>query len=92
MGAAMIPEHLAKLEQTLRTSANIPEGTRRELLDLVADLKAEVATAAPGAEAPGSTLQAVGALSSSVRQLEATHPQLVEMVNQITNTLSNLGI
>jgi hypothetical protein len=32
------------------------------------------------------------ALATSVRQLEATHPHLVEMVNQVAFALSNLGI
>ncbi len=39
----MIPERLANIEATLRKSANIPEDTRQQLLDLVAGLKAEVA-------------------------------------------------
>jgi hypothetical protein len=31
-------------------------------------------------------------LSSSVRELEKSHPRLVQIVNAISNTLSNLGI
>ena len=31
-------------------------------------------------------------LSSSVTELEKSHPQLVQIVNAISNTLSNLGI
>ena len=31
-------------------------------------------------------------LSSSVRELEKSHPRLVRIVNAISNTLSNLGI
>ncbi len=31
-------------------------------------------------------------LGSSVRELEETHPRLVQIVNAISNTLSNLGI
>ncbi len=31
-------------------------------------------------------------LSSSVEELEKTHPRLVQLVNTISNTLSNLGI
>lgn len=31
-------------------------------------------------------------LSSSVEELETSHPQLVRLVNAISNTLSNLGI
>jgi len=31
-------------------------------------------------------------LKSSVDELEESHPQLVQIVNAISNTLSNLGI
>jgi Mg2+ and Co2+ transporter CorA len=31
-------------------------------------------------------------LNSSVRELEKSHPRLVQLVNAISNTLSNLGI
>ncbi len=31
-------------------------------------------------------------LKSSVQELEETHPRLVQIVNSISNTLSNLGI
>ncbi len=31
-------------------------------------------------------------LGSSVREFEETHPRLVQIVNSISNTLSNLGI
>jgi len=31
-------------------------------------------------------------LSSSVGELEKSHPRLVQIVNAISNTLSNLGI
>ena len=31
-------------------------------------------------------------LTSSVREFEETHPRLVQIVNAISNTLSNLGI
>ena len=31
-------------------------------------------------------------LNSSVRELEESHPRLVQIVNAISNTLSNLGI
>ncbi len=34
----------------------------------------------------------VNGLRSSVDGFEKTHPQLVEIVNRISNTLSNLGI
>lgn len=65
----MTPDHLAKLENALRTSAGIPETTRQELLEIVAGLKAEVSSVTPGAQPPSSTLQVAHALSSSVRQI-----------------------
>lgn len=88
----MIPERLAKLESTLRNSANIPESTRQELLDLLAGLKAEVSSGEHSADGQPATSQTIDALSASVQKLEGTHPQLVEMVNQLALTLSNMGI
>jgi hypothetical protein len=87
----MIPERLAKLESMLRNSANIPDATREELLDLVAGLRSEVSSGEPSAPPPGTT-ETMSALSSSVQKLEGTHPHLVEMVNQLALTLSHMGI
>lgn len=36
--------------------------------------------------------QAVEGLAASVREFEASHPKLVEIVDQLTVTLSNMGI
>ncbi len=88
----MIPAHLAKLEATLRNSANIPEDTRKELLELVAGLRTEVSSGEHSASGQPAGSQTIDALSASVQKLEGTHPQLVEMVNQLALTLSNLGI
>lgn len=41
---------------------------------------------------PEHAAQAVEGLAASVRQFEATHPRLVEIVDQLALTLSNLGI
>jgi hypothetical protein len=41
---------------------------------------------------PAQTAQAVEGLAASVREFEATHPRLVEIVDQLALTLSNLGI
>jgi hypothetical protein len=43
-------------------------------------------------EAPEQAAQAVAGLAASVRQFEATHPRLVEIVDQLALTLSNLGL
>ena len=39
----MIQDRIAKIEATLQSAGNLPDETRAELLDLLADLKAEVA-------------------------------------------------
>ena len=43
-------------------------------------------------EQPEHAAQAVQGLAASVRQFEATHPRLVEIVDELALTLSNLGI
>jgi ABC-type transporter Mla subunit MlaD len=111
----MISDRLAKLESTLREQGDgIPQATRHELIELVAGLRAEVASLlathgenaqriAGNAEAavhatvqrdehPEQAAEAVRGLAASVREFEATHPRLVEIVDQLALTLSNLGI
>jgi len=41
---------------------------------------------------PAALKHSVAGLSSSVDELEKTHPQLVAVVNRIATTLSNMGI
>jgi hypothetical protein len=43
-------------------------------------------------ERPEQAAQAVEGLAASVREFEATHPRLVEIVDQLALTLSNMGI
>jgi hypothetical protein len=110
----MISERLAKLESMLRDNPNLSEASRRELLDLVTGLRAEVkpledthaesaSQIAGSAEAavqasmkrdqqPEQATVAVEGLAASVREFEASHPRLVEIVDQLTVTLSNMGI
>ncbi len=110
--ADMTSERLAKLESMLRDNPSLSETNRRELLDLVAGLRAEMASledthaeranqivgsaeAAVQAsihEQPPQATVAVERLASSVREFEASHPKLVEIVDQLTSTLSNMGI
>ncbi|MEP6669418.1 MAG: DUF4404 family protein [Chthoniobacter sp.] len=109
-----IPERIAQIEATLRNSANIPEATRQELLDLVARLKVEVApmaqthgesvgqiagsadaavqAAVRREEQPEEAAQAVEGLAASVRDFEVSHPRLVQIVDRLAVTLSNMGI
>ncbi|MSU60151.1 MAG: DUF4404 family protein [Pedosphaera sp.] len=110
----MIDDTIKKIEAQLQSSEAIPAERRRELLELLAKLKAEVATLSqthgdearsiagftqvsaheatretPNPELLDLSLQG---LRSSVEGFEKTHPKLVQVVNSISNTLSNLGI
>jgi hypothetical protein len=106
----MIPERISHLEDILRTAPNIPYGTRRELLTLLAGLKAEVASladtdaasveqitgradaAVTAAIRRESSAEATEGLAASVRDFEASHPRLVEIVDRLAVILSNTGI
>jgi hypothetical protein len=100
----MIPERIAQIEATLHSSANIPEATRRELLELLASLKTEVAALGesaprldenavlPGGGSPGEAAQVAEGLAASVRDFEVSHPRLVQIVDRLALTLSNMGI
>ena len=110
----MIQDRIDKIENTLRNAQNLPAETRDELLKLLADLKAEVAslTATHGEDAesiahfadasfheatrserkPEQTAAAISGLNASVQGFEVSHPRLVQIVDRIAVTLSNMGI
>jgi Mg2+ and Co2+ transporter CorA len=110
----MIEDTIGKIEARIQSAEAIKDERRRELIQLLGTLKAEVAqlskTHVEQAEsiagfAEVSTREAtrternpqllklsLQGLSSSVAELEKSHPNLVQIVNAISNTLSNLGI
>jgi len=110
----MIGETISKIEARVQGAEAIQEERRRELLQLLATLKSEVAnlskTHGEQAESIAGFTQlsaheatrapqnpqlldlSVRGLRSSVRGFEETHPRLVQIVNAISHTLSNLGI
>ena len=110
----MLEETIGKIESKIEGAETIKDDRRRELLQLLGTLKAEVAELSKthGEQAQSiagfaevSTHEATRAeqnprllqlslegLSSSVTELEKSHPRLVQIVNAISNTLSNLGI
>src|ERR1700744_6459572 len=65
----MIPERIEQIEATLRSSPNIPEATRGELLALVVGLKAEMVSLGDthGAAATQITDTADAAVQAAVR-------------------------
>ena len=110
----MIENTLGEIETRIHQAGTVSPEQKRELLQLLATLKSEVATLAQthGESANSitgfahlSTHEATRAdqnpqlrelsvrgLRSSVDGFEQSHPKLVQIVNSISNTLSNLGI
>jgi len=110
----MIEDTVSKIEAKIQGAETIKDERKRELLDLLATLKSEVAglsrTHGEQAESiagftelsaheatrteqdPELLKLSVKGLRSSTAGFEKTHPRLVQIVNAISNTLSNLGI
>jgi hypothetical protein len=110
----MIDDTLTKIESRIESADSVGDDRKRELLQLLATLKTEVAelskTQSERAESIAGFTQvstheatrdsqdpqlldlSIQGLRSSVSGFEESHPNLVRIVNSISNTLSNLGI
>jgi hypothetical protein len=110
----MIEDTVSKIEAKIQSADSIKDDRKRELLQLLGTLKAEVGQLSKthGEQAESiagfteiSTHEATRSeqnpellelslkgLSSSVEGFEKSHPKLVQIVNNISNTLSSLGI
>lgn len=91
----MIENTIREIETRI-AAESISDSRKKELLQLLATLKAELAALQ---EACDNTREKEKALKSSVDELrssvegfEQSHPKLVQTVNAISNTLSSLGI
>jgi len=91
----MIEKLISDIEAKLH-SENVSPAGKSELLQLLAQLKARVAalekTSAAAQEKLKSIKSPVEELRSSVEGFEQSHPKLFQAVNNISSTLSNLGI
>jgi uncharacterized coiled-coil DUF342 family protein len=97
----MIHKTIRQIETRLQESS-LPPAARAELLTLVAQLKAEaqhlpLAESTPNdplgeAGEVGTLQEDVSHLRRSVEEFEESHPQLVQAVNHLANTLAGLGI
>lgn len=87
----MNDEHLDQLRTTLEQAEGVPESTRTKLLELLAAVRNNTGVPANG-EAPSEPDGGVTGLLASVEQLEASHPELAALVNQVAMTLSRMGI
>jgi len=84
---------LLELIGTLKTEVAKLSSTDREQATSIAGF-AQVSTheATRTEQNPDLLKLSLEGLKSSVRELEGTHPRLVQLVNTISNTLSNLGM
>ena len=94
---SMIEDTIAKIEEKLRTAQNLPSSERAELEDLLAQLRTEASSLPDlrdsSEDADDEDVQsALGRLEESLTEFETTHPQLVGIVNRISNILANMGI
>lgn len=95
----MIQEHIERIRTKLEGTSGLSEQTKAELLALLEQLQSETtdlsskpATTEPGEKSGKMFEDEIDGLNRSVDGLEATHPQIVETVNRIAVTLSNMGI
>jgi hypothetical protein len=91
----MIEDTLAKIEARVLEAGGLPPDKRLELQQLLAELRREAhllpaqSFAVPEEETAHGT---VSRLQESLTEFETTHPQLVGVVNRISNILANMGI
>jgi len=96
-GADTIPDErrrvLLELVGTLKSEVGELSKTHSEQAQSIAGFAEVSAHEATRAEQNPRLLRlSLEGLSSSVQELEKSHPRLVRIVNAISNTLSNLGI
>lgn len=83
---------LKLVEQLRKEMSGLPESHREKAQSIAgfAELAAHEATRKE--KSPELLKHSLGGLSSSVQGFEASHPQLVGVVNEIANLLSSIGI
>lgn len=98
----MIHRRIEQIETRVRNSENLSDTQKDSLLGQLAELKSEAASVPQGEEKPlpatssvddqGPLTPILNELAASVDGLEASHPRLTQLTNQISLTLANMGI
>ena len=110
----MIEKTIGEIEAKIRGADAVNADRKRELIELLGQLKSEVGALAKtndeqaesiagfaqvsaheatrASQNPQLLQHSLQGLKSSVDGFEQSHPKLVQIVNGISNTLSNLGI
>lgn len=113
-GDKMSLDSLTRLETKIQEATGLSVQHKTELLNLLADLKKELANLSTTSEEHAHSITSftdistheatrlsknqqllrisLEGLSTSVEELEASHPELVATVNKLCNLLSSLGI
>lgn len=78
----MLDDAIKKIEDAVLKLGSLDSAKKKELLGLLSDLKGEVSRLARPDQEPSQSL--VG--------LEASHPKLVKILNDIATALSHIGI
>jgi hypothetical protein len=96
----MILHEIDQLEARIRSAVGISEEQKAELLKLLNSMRAEVKGLPEGSESIAETVhngdrpieEVMGEIKASVSELEASHPRLTQLTNQVAVVLSNMGI
>jgi hypothetical protein len=99
----MVEDRIRNIESRVQSSTNLPDPAKAELLDLLAAMRAELQgvqkehldraqESAPPPPHGESLDDALGGITSTVTELEATHPRLAELLNRLAVALANMGI
>lgn len=88
----MIEKTISEIEGKIRTADGLGDDSKRELLQLLTTLKNEAAPLKKTQADARSVKSSLDELRSSVEGFEKSHPKLVQLVNNISNTLSGWGI
>ncbi|MEI6233433.1 MAG: DUF4404 family protein [Planctomycetota bacterium] len=86
----MINDTLSTLETRIQNVSGLSDSDRSEMLELIATLKSEAAS--NGEAQPQSVHGALQNLSDAISKQEVQHPQITELVNSMSQVLSNTGI
>jgi phage shock protein A len=91
----MIEKTISDIEAKIH-AGGLAEPAKAELLQLLASLKTQAAalkkTCDDTRENHSALKNSVEELRSSVEGFEQSHPKIVQAVNSISSTLSNLGV
>ena len=97
MRPVIMKDTISEIEERIRNAGSLKPESRAELLDLLGQLKSQIAalseTHQEQAQSIAKSLKfSILGLQSSVHELEQSHPQLVGVVDRLAAMLAGMGI